>query len=141
MRTLDVRPGSARMRDDVRPLLRALRPGLTDEGFARFVAEAAGQGAVFTAAYARDGACVAVAVHRVLGSSRGRVLQVDDLVTDAGRRSEGFGARLFDLLVERARAAGCGGVELDSGVGNAAAHRFYAARRMRIDAFHYRLDV
>ncbi|MHC0433575.1 GNAT family N-acetyltransferase [Streptomyces sp. O3] len=138
---LDVWPDSARMRADVRPLIRALRPGLTDDAFDRFAAEAHGQGLVFTAAYAADGSCLAVAAHRTLATSRGRVLQIDDLVTDAARRSGGVGARLFDLLVERARAAGCAGVELDSGVANGAAHRFYHARRMSIAALHFRLGL
>ncbi|MDI3422887.1 GNAT family N-acetyltransferase [Streptomyces luteolus] len=141
LETVDVVPGSPRMRDDVRPLLCALRPALTEDAFDRFAVEAYGQGLVFTAAYGADGACAAVATHRTLATSRGRILQVDDLVTDAGRRSGGVGARLFDVLVERARAAGCDGVELDSGVTNVAAHRFYHARRMSIAALHFRFDV
>ncbi|MDQ8707279.1 GNAT family N-acetyltransferase [Streptomyces sp. LHD-70] len=145
LQTLDITPDSPRMRAEVRPLFRALRPALTDEAFERFAVEAYGQGLVFTAAYGSSGtdggACLAVATHRTLATSRGRILHVDDLVTDAGRRSGGVGARLFDVLVGRARAAGCDGVELDSGVTNVAAHRFYHARRMSIGALHFRLDV
>ncbi|MGV9991252.1 GNAT family N-acetyltransferase [Streptomyces sp. NPDC003374] len=125
----------------VRPLLRALRPALTDDGFDRFAAQAHAQGLVFTAAYDAHGGCVAVATHRVLATSRGRVLFVDDLVTDPGRRGGGVGARLVAHLTERARAAECCRVELDSGVTNQAAHRFYHARRMTVSAFHFALDV
>ncbi|CAM5723588.1 GNAT family N-acetyltransferase [Streptomyces fumanus] len=140
LRTTDVAPGTPRMRDDVRPLVRALRPELTEDGFDAFAAEAHGQGLVFTAAYAPDGTCVAVAAHRTLATSRGRILLVEDLVTGPDHRSTGIGARLLDSLVERARAARCAAVELDSGVTNHAAHRFYHARRMRIAAYHFRLD-
>ncbi|MFG3660769.1 GNAT family N-acetyltransferase [Streptomyces sp. NPDC047706] len=128
------------MRADVGPLIRTLRPGLTAQAFDRFAAEAHAQGLVFTAAYTAGGGCVAVATHRTLTTSRGRILLVEDLVTDTARRSTGIGAHLYDVLVERARAAGCAAVELDSGVTNHAAHRFYHARRMRVAAFHFRLD-
>lgn len=51
----DVTPGTPRVRDDVRPLIRTLRPDLAADAFDRFAAEAHGQGPVFTAAYLTDG--------------------------------------------------------------------------------------
>ncbi|CAM5245669.1 hypothetical protein SFUMM280S_03147 [Streptomyces fumanus] len=60
---------------------------------------------MFTAAYAPDGTCVAVAARRTLAAGRGRILLVEDLVTGPDHRSTGIGARLLDSLVERARAA------------------------------------
>ncbi|WP_244204361.1 GNAT family N-acetyltransferase [Streptomyces africanus] len=137
---IDVTPGTPRMRNDVRPLVRILRPELTAEAFDCFAAEAHRQGLVFTAAYLEDGTCAGVATHRTLATSRGRILLVEDLVTDPGHRSTGIGARLLEEVVERARTAGCVAVELDSGVTNHTAHRFYHARQMRIAAFHFRLD-
>ncbi|MFE9251281.1 GNAT family N-acetyltransferase [Streptomyces sp. NPDC007088] len=139
--TTDVPPGDRRMSAHVRPLIRALRPALTDAEFDRFAAEAHAQGLVFTAVHDEHGHCLAVATHRVLATSRGRVLFVDDLVTDPARRSGGVGARLLAHLTERARAAHCHRVELDSGVTNQAAHRFYHARRMGVTALHFALDV
>ncbi|MFI2379130.1 GNAT family N-acetyltransferase [Streptomyces sp. NPDC018964] len=137
----DLSPADPRMSTHVRPLIRALRPALTDDGFDRFAAEAHGQGLVFTAAYVPHGGCVAVATHRVLATSRGRVLFVDDLVTDPGHRSAGIGARLLEHLAERARAARCCRIELDSGVTNQAAHRFYRAHHMTVSALHFAVDV
>jgi hypothetical protein len=55
----------------------------------------------------------------------GRFCYVDDLVTDQTARSLGYGGALFDWLVAEARAAGCGRLELDSGVQRFDAHRFY----------------
>ncbi|MGW1199186.1 GNAT family N-acetyltransferase [Streptomyces sp. NPDC002536] len=131
-------PGDPRMAADVQPLLHALRPALTPEACTAFVAEAHTQGLVFLAAYdAHDGRCAGLATYRVLATSRGRVLFVDDLVTDPGRRSEGIGARLWEELESRAARAGCERVELDSGVTNRGAHRFYHARGMSISAFHF----
>ncbi|WP_285736741.1 GNAT family N-acetyltransferase [Kitasatospora phosalacinea] len=130
---------------DVEPLIRSLRPALTGPGFTAFATEAAGQGLVFTAAYdnsaAGKGRCVGVATHRTLATSRGRVLFVDDLVTDPALRSHGVGAWLMAELEQRAARSGCARVELDSGVVNQGAHRFYHARRMSVVAFHFALDV
>ncbi|MFE1207385.1 GNAT family N-acetyltransferase [Streptomyces sp. NPDC058762] len=137
----DVTPGDRRMAAHVRPLVLALRPALTEAEFDRFAVEAHAQGLVFTAAYDEHGHCVAVATHRLLATSRGRVLFVDDLVTDPAHRSAGVGARLFAHLAARARDAHCTRVELDSGVTNHLAHRFYHARRMRVTALHLALDV
>lgn len=132
-----IEPGDPRMAADVQPLLHVLRPALTPEACTAFVAEAHAQGLVFLAAYDARGRCAGLATYRVLATSRGRVLFVDDLVTDPGRRSEGVGARLWEELASRAARAGCERVELDSGVTNRGAHRFYHARGMSVSAFHF----
>lgn len=71
----------------------------------------------------------------------GRYLYVDDLVTDASRRSTGHGRRLMDWLMEEARAAGCDQLHLDSGVQRFGAHRFYLRYRMDITSHHFGIDV
>jgi GNAT superfamily N-acetyltransferase len=138
---VDVAPGQPAMDSEVGRLIRELRPSLTAEGFAEFSGEAHAQGLVFTAAYDDDGRCVAVATHRVLATSRGRLLFVDDLVTDPQVRSGGIGARLMAELEGRAERAGCVRIELDSGVTNHAAHRFYHVGRMSVVALHFARDV
>ncbi|WP_371478396.1 GNAT family N-acetyltransferase [Kitasatospora sp. NBC_00315] len=138
---VDVEPGQAAMRIDVAPLIRALRPGLGQREFAEFAEEAHRQGLLFTAAYDPAGRCVGVATHRVLATSRGRLLFVDDLVTEPGVRSGGVGTRLVEELHARARRAGCARIELDSGMANHGAHRFYHAQRMSIVALHFAKDL
>ncbi|MDH6119568.1 GNAT family N-acetyltransferase [Kitasatospora sp. GAS204B] len=137
----DVTPDQVELERDVAPLIRLLRPGLGRAEFATFAAEAHAQGLVFTAAYDPRGRCRAVAAHRMLATSRGRLLLVDDLVTDPDARSGGVGTRLLAELEERARRAGCVRVELDSGVANHGAHRFYHARRMAIVALHFAREL
>ena len=73
--------------------------------------------------------------------SHGKVMYVDDLVTAQDRRSRGYGSRLFGWLVKHAAAQGCVEMHLDSGVQRYAAHRFYCARRMRISAHHFSLNL
>jgi GNAT superfamily N-acetyltransferase len=71
----------------------------------------------------------------------GRFLYVDDLATDAGARSQGFGKRLLDWVIHYARQQGCAAVALDSGVQRFAAHRFYLQNRMEITCHHFALKL
>ncbi|MDX3073626.1 GNAT family N-acetyltransferase [Streptomyces sp. NPDC088354] len=138
---VDVRPGDPDMTAEVGPLIRTLRPALTADGFAAFAGEAHAQGLVFTAARDDLGRYLAVATHRVLATSRGRTLFVDDLVTALDARRAGVGARLLEDLEIRARKAGCERIELHSGVTNHGAHRFFHTCRMAITALHFTRDL
>jgi GNAT superfamily N-acetyltransferase len=71
----------------------------------------------------------------------GRTLYVDDLVTHESDRSQGFGAALFDWLVEYAKKNGCEHLTLDSGVQRFGAHRFYLKRGMDITSHHFDLKL
>lgn len=71
----------------------------------------------------------------------GKILYVDDLVTDRTSRSHGYGRALLGWLVDRAKAEGCVTLELDSGVQRFDAHRFYLANRMIISGHHFRLKL
>ena len=81
---------------------------------------------------------VAVAGYRIGESlAWGRYMYVDDLVTDAGARSAGHGQTLLDWLRQRACAAGCVQLHLDSGVQRHDTHRFYLRNRMAITSHHF----
>ena len=116
------------------PVMRQLRTHFEEEG--KFVEQVERQrGAGFRMAFLEDGSdeIRAVAGYRMSESLyAGRFCYVDDLVTDAEGRSLGYGGVLFDWLVAAARTAGCGRLELDSGVQRFAAHRFYLKKRMII---------
>ena len=68
-------------------------------------------------------------------------MYVDDLVTDDAERSQGWGGRLLDWLIETAREAGCQQFHLDSGVQRFGAHRFYLMKRMQITCHHFALNL
>jgi hypothetical protein len=73
-----------------------------------------------------EGAVAAVAGYRVLENLvYGRFLYVDDLVTRAESKRNGFSGLLFDWLLKEARKERCAAVALDSGVQRFEAHRFY----------------
>ena len=89
-----------------------------------------------------DGAVQAVAGFRIAEFlAWGTILYVDDLVTTSAVRSLGGGGELFAWLVERARAAGCDELHLDSGVQRFGAHRFYLRQRMEITSHHFSLKL
>lgn len=131
--------------DEIRrcfPVMLELRTHLADaEEFLRRVRRQMTEG--YRLAFLEDeGEVRAVSGFRIFSAlHEGRLMHVDDLVTDAMQRSRGYGDRLFDWLVAYARAKKCGRVRLDSGVQRFAAHRFYLRKRMVIAAHHFVLDL
>lgn len=119
------------------PVMVQLRPHLTADSFLIQVKRQMEQG--YLLAYIADQQiCKAVAGFRLLEMlSRGRLLYVDDLVTDAQSRSQGYGEILLNWLVDYAKAHHCQSFNLDSGVHRADAHRFYFRQRLHIAAFHF----
>ena len=67
----------------------------------------------------------------------GKILYVDDLVTDEAARSRDFGGKMIDWLKEEARRNDCGQLHLDSGVQRHEAHRFYFREGMKISNYHF----
>ncbi|MFJ9680849.1 GNAT family N-acetyltransferase [Streptomyces sp. NPDC101194] len=138
MKILDLEPGDARLAADLLPVLRELRPHLTENLFREVYEKGYAQGLRFSAAYDDEDGCVGVAGWRVVdNTSQIRMLYVDDLVTADGARSTGVGRRLLGYLEERAREAGCLHLNLDSGTQRTEAHRFYLRERLNIVAFNF----
>lgn len=130
--------------DDVRrchPVLGQLRPHVDADALVERARRQRDEG--YLLAYVEDGGTVAaVAGYRLAHNlAWGRFLYVDDLVTDAGRRSEGHGAVLLGWLVDEARRLGCDEVHLDSGVERFGAHRFYLRHGMDITSHHFALRL
>lgn len=92
---------------------------------------------------ASDGPAVrAVAGYRIMEMLYcGRILYVDDLVSDERSRSAGYGRALVRWLQDEARANRCTEVHLDSGVQRKDAHRFYFRERFAIVGYHFTIPV
>ena len=71
----------------------------------------------------------------------GKYLEIDDLVAKDGDRSKGYGGKLFDWIIELAKAENCEHVRLLSGVQRFDAHRFYLKKRMNIEAHYFTVKV
>jgi len=125
------------------PVMHQLRTHL-DEARYFELARAMVDSGEFHVAFVEDGGAVtAVAGFRLMDMlfSNGKVLYVDDLVTDAAVRSRGHGKALFDWLLQHARDNGCVALTLDSGVQRHDAHRFYFRERMQISAHHFSIEL
>lgn len=123
------------------PVMVQLRPHVKQSEFVARVRVLERQG--YRLAFVREaGRVIAVAGFRPLESfAWGRVLYVDDLVTDETWRSRGVGHRLLDWVLARAREEGCGEVHLDSGVQRLDTHRFYEREGFRYVANHFRIRL
>ncbi|MCY7336462.1 MAG: GNAT family N-acetyltransferase [Chamaesiphon sp.] len=68
-------------------------------------------------------------------------MYIEDLVCSSNNRSQGDGSKLFNWLVDYARAQNCQQLTLDSGVQRFAAHRFDLRHRMEITSHHFTLKL
>ncbi len=118
-----------------------LRPMLIANEFAGRVQAQQAEGYQLVSLEYED-AVVSVAGFRMQNMlSSGKTLYVDDLVTDAGARSQGHGEAMLQWLIALAREAGCDTFSLDSGTQRQEAHAFYLRQRMRITSFHFSLRL
>src|SRR5690606_2121717 len=125
------------------PVMQQLRPHIKDaETFLRRVKDQQKNSGYFLA-YLQDNnnvkSCAGFIFAEKLFS--GRMMYVDDLVSDEGERSKGYGDKLFDWLVNHAKENNCDQLHLDSGVHRHGAHRFYLRKRMDITSYHFVLKL
>jgi len=71
----------------------------------------------------------------------GKYLEIEDLVSKTEERSKGYGAQLFDWLIERAEENDCDQIRLVSRVTRFSAHRFYLRKRMNIEAHYFSMNL
>jgi GNAT superfamily N-acetyltransferase len=123
------------------PVMSQLRPALIAAEFSGRVQAQQAEGYQL-ASLEYDGTVVSVAGFRIQNMlSSGKTLYVDDLVTDAGARSQGHGEAMLQWLIALAREAGCNSFSLDSGTHRQEAHAFYLRHRLRITSFHFHLPL
>lgn len=118
-----------------------LRSGRTMEAFVEQVGRQTISGYQLALIHGQPEAlCVAgFRIHEML--SRRNHMYVDDQVTLESERSKGHGAEMVEWLVEHAAQRGCRRLDLDSGVENSGAHRFYFANGLSILSFHFSRQV
>ena len=122
------------------PVMVQLRPHLQRDSFVSRVRVQQQQG--YQLAYLHGSQVVGAAGFNLSHNlAWGKYLYVADLVVDESQRSGGYGAALFNWLLEYARGADCQQIHLDSGVQRFDAHRFYLGHRMKISSHHFSLTV
>lgn len=120
--------------------IKHLRPHLDEEGFIAQVQRQMTQG-YHLLACVEEGAVKAVTGFRFLEFlAWGRVLYIDDLVTDAEARKLGFGTMLLKWVIDEAKLVQCDQVHLDSGPQRHEAHKFYLKAGFKIIGYHFALN-
>jgi len=124
------------------PVMHQLRPHLELEQYLDMVARMRQTEGFRLAAASVDGKVGAVAGFRIMEMLWcGKILYIDDLVTDRAMRSRGLGKALLAWLKDEARRLGCGELHLDSGLQRLDAHRFYERESLRKTDFHFAVKV
>ena len=122
-------------------VMRQLRPHLTDEqAFVEQVQRQLAEG--YHLAYFQDrGEPRTLAGFRFLEFlAWGKVLYIDDLITDSETRRSGHGGKLLKWVIQQARESKCDQVHLDSGPQRHDAHRLYLNHGFKIIGHHFALD-
>jgi GNAT superfamily N-acetyltransferase len=120
------------------PAMAELRPHLIESEFLERVRRQQAQVGYELVLLADHDAVKSVAGFRITESlAWGKFLYVDDLVTAASARYQGYGQQLFDWLLDRGRAHGCHQFHLDSGVQRFEAHGFYLKNRLHLTSHHF----
>lgn len=123
-------------------VMNQLRPNLARADFESLVRSLMDNEGFRLATLLDEGAVRCVAGYRVITMLyRGRILVVDDLVTDAAARSRGCGARMISWLKQEARRLGCEELQLISRLTRTDAHRFYVREGFRVECVHFIADA
>ncbi len=127
---------------DTFDVMQQLRPNLLRQQYVsviRYLMKREG----FAVAALRDrGKVRAVAGFRVITMLyRGRILYVDDLVTDEMARSKGHGAHMVQWLKDEAELRHCSEIQLISRTFRSDAHRFYEKHGFHTQCRHFCLPL
>lgn len=120
-----------------------LRPHLPRDEYVAIVrAMMASDGYRLAALVDDDGTVRAVAGYRFMHMLYcGKLLYVDDLVSDETARSRGYGKQIMDWLKAEARDNACSELQLISRVTREQAHRFYFREGLAIECFEFRVTL
>lgn len=123
------------------PVMSQLRPHLAEDVFLEQVKRQIEQG--YHLAYLPDEKSVkCVAGYRYLEFlAWGKVLYIDDLITDQAARGNGYAGKMLTWLIEQAKTSGCHQLHLDSGPQRHDAHRLYLNHRLKLSCHHFALDL
>jgi GNAT superfamily N-acetyltransferase len=123
-------------------VMRQLRPHLAREEYVPTVRAMMASDGFRLAAAVDDGQVRAVAGYRIMTMLYcGRLLYLDDLVSDEQARSRGYGKALLAWLKEEGRREGCTELQLISRTTREGAHRFYFREGFGIECFQFRTKL
>ena len=71
----------------------------------------------------------------------GKHLYIDDFVTKKSIKSSDAAKALFDFVKIYAKQQNCNSIHLDSSIQRQEAHKFYLDENMKIDTYHFSIDI
>ena len=130
--------------DEIRACYRVmhqLRPHLLEDAFIEQVQRQLTEGyhLVYIAENEEVKACAGFRFLEFL--AWGKVLYIDDLITDKDARKKGYGSKLLSSLIEQAKRTQCDQVHLDSGPQRHDAHRLYLNHGFKLNSHHFALEL
>lgn len=124
------------------PLIAQLRPHLTLDSFLTHVARMQRDSGYQLVCLSVDGSIKAAAgIRSAEWLHTGKYLEIEDLITNADDRSQGYGSHLFDWICQYAKKIGCNQVRLVSGVQRERAHQFYLNKGMTFEAKYFSINL
>lgn len=123
-------------------VMRQLRPNIERARYVSLIRDLMASDHLKLLALTDDNVVRAVASYRIMNMIYcGRLLYVDDLVTDERVRSKGYGSQLIARLRAEAEALGCAEIQLISRTIREQAHRFYFREGFGIECFQFRMRL
>ncbi|MDA0348208.1 MAG: GNAT family N-acetyltransferase [Verrucomicrobia bacterium] len=120
------------------PIMKALRPHLTKEGFINQWKRQQTQGYRMAAVVDDNEEISALAGYRFAEFlAWGKVIYLDDLITDPSKKRNGYAGVLLDWLEEEGKLNNCDTLQLDSGHQRNDAHRLYLNKGWTITSHHF----
>jgi hypothetical protein len=124
------------------PLMKQLRPHLTLENFEQQVERQIHSSGYTLAALEVNNELKSLIGFRVTEYlAWGKILYIDDLVTDVGNMGKGYAGTLLDWVFKKGVALNCQQIHLDSGYQRYDAHRLYLNKKMKIVGHHFCKEV
>lgn len=123
-------------------VMHQLRPHLTSEqAFVEQVLRQLREG--YHLAYIQDrGQIKSLAGFRFLEFlAWGKILYIDDLISDAATRRNGYATKILKWVISEAKKQKCDQIHLDSGPQRHDAHRLYLNHGFKIIGHHFALDL
>lgn len=124
------------------PVMKALRPHLTKDRFIENFRVQQPQSYKIAVAIDSSGTICALAGYRFCNfMAWGKVIYLDDLVTDPSTLKKGYGGALLDWLEEEGHRNNCDALHLDSGYQRLDAHRLYLKKGWTLSSHHFSKEL
>ena len=119
------------------PVMQTLRPHLIEEGYVSKIRRQQEQGYQLAALLDDENDISALAGYRVAEfMAWGKVIYLDDLITDPAKLKRGYAGALLDWLEEEGKRQDCEQLHLDTGPQRLDAHRLYHKKNWQISSYH-----